>query len=136
MHVLDIFLVVSIGQVIGWVVTIYAETNHLRLAGNLIVATTGSFVGGYLSTSLLSESSKFSMIFSAFFVAGILLYVVRYRNRFLKMYSEANPRSAHDNAMEEVSVGKQFRSIAITIILVSVIFMALGWFKAQQIVPL
>jgi len=55
------------------------KKNHLRLGIHLIVATAGAFIGGYLSLNLLSEFSKYSMIFCAFLVAGLLLYFIRFR---------------------------------------------------------
>lgn len=79
MHVVDMFIMISIGQVVGWVATMYAETDHRRLGVHLIVTTIGAFTGGYLSLRLISEYSKFGMIFSAFFGAGLLLYLVRFR---------------------------------------------------------
>jgi uncharacterized membrane protein YeaQ/YmgE (transglycosylase-associated protein family) len=79
MHVVDMFILLSIGQVVGWLATMYAENDHRRLAGHLIVTTTGAFIGGYLSLRFISEYSKYGMIFSAFIVAGLLLYLVRYR---------------------------------------------------------
>jgi uncharacterized membrane protein YeaQ/YmgE (transglycosylase-associated protein family) len=72
------FIMISIGQVVGWVATMYGETDHRRLGGHLIVATIGAFIGGYLSLWLISEYSKFSMIFSAFFVAFLLLITLRF----------------------------------------------------------
>ncbi len=57
----------------------YAEDDHRRLGVHLIVTTIGAFMGGYLSLRLISEFSKFSMILSAFIVAGLLLYLIRYR---------------------------------------------------------
>ena len=78
MHAVDIFILIAIGQVVGWLATIYAENDHRRLAGHLIVTTIGAFIGGYVSRRIISEYSAFSMILSAFTVAGILLYLVRY----------------------------------------------------------
>ncbi len=79
MHVVDMFIMISIGQVVGWLATMYAEKDHRRLGVHLIVTTIGAFIGGYLSLSFISESSKYSMIFCAFLVAGLSLYLVRYR---------------------------------------------------------
>ncbi len=79
MHVVDIFILIAIGQAVGWLATIYAETDHLRLGGHLIVTTIGAFVGGYLALNLYSEFSKYGMIFAAFCGAGLLLYLLRYR---------------------------------------------------------
>ncbi|MDP6787258.1 MAG: hypothetical protein QGI13_09055 [Rhodospirillales bacterium] len=78
MYAVDIFILIGVGQVVGWLATIYAETDHRRLAGHLIVTTLGAFIGGYVSRRFISEFSAFSMILSAFIVAGILLYLVRY----------------------------------------------------------
>lgn len=79
MHVVDMFIVVSIGQVVAWLVTIYGKNAGRRLFGDAIVTTIGAFIGGYLSLRLISEYSKFSMIFAAFFGAVLLLYLARYR---------------------------------------------------------
>jgi len=79
MHDLDKFIMVAIGQVVGWMATIYTEKDHRRLAGHLVVTTIGALIGGYLSLTLISESNKFSMIFAGFMGAGLLLYLVRYR---------------------------------------------------------
>ena len=79
MHVVDMFIMISIGQVVGWLVTMYAENDDRRLGVHLIVTTIGAFIGGYLSLRFISEFSKYSMIFTAFFGAGLLLYLVRYR---------------------------------------------------------
>ena len=135
MHVLDIFICISIGQVMGWFATIYAETDHRRLVGNMVVTTAGAFVGGYLSISLISEFSKYSMIFSAFFVAGLFLYLVRYRSRLHAMYSDAKRRKAEGIAREKISFAKHGRPIIVTIHLVAVIFGLLGFFKSLQIKP-
>jgi len=81
MHVVDMFIMFSIGQVVGWLATIYTETDERRLAGHLLVTTAGAFLGGYLSLWLVSEFSKASMILCAFLGAGFFLYFVRYRKR-------------------------------------------------------
>lgn len=81
MHVVDMFIMISIGQVVGWLATIYTESDERRLAGHLLATTAGAFIGGYLSLWLVSEFSKAGMIFGAFLGAGSLLYFVRYRNR-------------------------------------------------------
>jgi len=133
MHVVDIFIFISIGQVLGWLVTIYAETDHRRLPGHLAAATVGAFIGGYLSLSLISELSKYSMIFSAFVSAGVLLYLVRYKGRLQAMYAEVKRRSAREVFHEEVSFGKQGTSIIITILLIAAIFLFLAWTKSLQI---
>ena len=79
MHVVDMFIMISIGQVVAWPVSIYGKGQGRRLFGDAIVTTIGAFIGGYLSLTLVSEYSKFSMIFVAFLGAGLLLYLVRYR---------------------------------------------------------
>ncbi len=79
MHVVDMFILISIGQVVAWLVTLYSAGQGRRLFGDAIVTTVGAFTGGYLSLRLISEFSKFSMIFSGFIVAGLLLYLARYR---------------------------------------------------------
>lgn len=79
MHVVDMFIMIAIGQVVGWVVTLYLESDHRRLGLHLIVTTIGAFLGGYVSLWFISEFSKFSLIFGGFFGAGLLLYLVRFR---------------------------------------------------------
>jgi len=83
MHVVDMFIMISIGQAVGWLATIYTESDERRLAGHLLAATAGAFLGGYLSLWLVSEFSKAGLIFCAFLGAGTLLYFVRYRKRGL-----------------------------------------------------
>jgi len=79
MHLLDMFILVSIGQVVAWTVTMYENDNDLRLIGHIAATTVGALVGGYLSLHLYSQSNKFSMIFVGFIGAGLLLYLVRFR---------------------------------------------------------
>jgi len=83
MHVVDMFIMISIGQAVGWLATIYTESDERRLAGHLLATTAGAFLGGYLSLWLVSEFSKAGLIFCAFLGAGTLLYFVRYRKRGL-----------------------------------------------------
>jgi uncharacterized membrane protein YeaQ/YmgE (transglycosylase-associated protein family) len=73
------FILVSIGQVVGWVVALYGEKDLRRLGVHLIVTTVGAFIGGDLSLRFISEGDKFSMIFAAFVGAGLLLYLLRFR---------------------------------------------------------
>lgn len=79
MHTVDIFIMISIGQVVAWLVAIYGRSQGRRLFGDAIVTTIGAFTGGYLSLWLISEYSKFSMIGVAFLTATLLLYLARYR---------------------------------------------------------
>lgn len=79
MHVIDMFILFSIGHVVAWPVAIYVDNNLLRAIGHLVFTTIGAFIGGYLSLRFISESDKFSMIFTAFFGAGLLLYFLRFR---------------------------------------------------------
>lgn len=79
MHLVDILIMISIGQVVAWPVSIYGKGQGRRLFGDAIVTTIGAFTGGYLSLRLISEYSKFSMIVVAFLGAGLLLYLARYR---------------------------------------------------------
>ena len=79
MHVVDQFILFSIGQVVAWLVILYVDKSGRRLLGHAIFATLGSFLGGYLSLRLNAEADKYGMIFAGFFGAGLLLYLVRYR---------------------------------------------------------
>jgi uncharacterized membrane protein YeaQ/YmgE (transglycosylase-associated protein family) len=80
MHVVDQFILFSIGQVVAWLVVLYVDNSARRLLGHAFVATVGAFVGGYLSLWLGAETNKYAMIIAAFLGAGFLLHVVRYRN--------------------------------------------------------
>jgi uncharacterized membrane protein YeaQ/YmgE (transglycosylase-associated protein family) len=73
------FILLAIGQVVAWLVTLYVDNNVLRLFGHMFVTTIGAFLAGYLSLRFYSEADKFSMIFAAFLGAGLLLYLVRFR---------------------------------------------------------
>ena len=79
MHVVDQFIVISIGQVVAWLVILYLDNSGRRLLGHAFVTTIGAFTGGFLSLWIWSEADKSALIISAFLGAGILLYVVRYR---------------------------------------------------------
>jgi len=79
MHVVDMFILLAIGQVIAWLVIMYMDNNVLRLFGHMFVTTLGAFLAGYLSLRFYSEADKFSMIFAGFLGAGLLLYIVRFR---------------------------------------------------------
>lgn len=133
MQVLDMFILVSIGQVVGWLATIYAEKDHRRLGVHLIVTTAGAFIGGYLPLYFISETAKYSMIFSAFFVATLMLYVLRFRKRRYEMHADTKRRPAFGISWSEMSLGKQITSIIVTLIVVTAIFSLLAGYKALVI---
>ncbi len=89
MHVVDMFILLSIGQVVAWLVTIYGDNGGRHLFGDAIATTIGAFIGGYLSLRLISEYSKFSMIFSAFFIAILLLTTLRFRKPIIKYFRKS-----------------------------------------------
>lgn len=78
MQAADVILLFAIAHVIAWPVTLYLETNQLRLIGHLIICTVGSFVGGYIAITYISSHGKFTLIACAFTVAGSLLYLTRF----------------------------------------------------------
>jgi uncharacterized membrane protein YeaQ/YmgE (transglycosylase-associated protein family) len=86
MHVVDMFILISIGQVVGFLAIMYVEKDLRRGFVHFIVTTAGAFIGGYLSLKLISEYSKFSMIFSAFFVSILLLSVLRFRQPIVEYF--------------------------------------------------
>ncbi|MDH3911406.1 MAG: GlsB/YeaQ/YmgE family stress response membrane protein [Rhodospirillales bacterium] len=73
-------IIISIGNVVGWLASIYVKNALPGLLGHVVISTTGAFIGGYLSLRIFSESDKFSMIISAFIGAALLLFIVRFRN--------------------------------------------------------
>ena len=79
MQAADVILLFSIAHVIAWPVTLYLETNHLRLIGHLVVCTIGSFIGGYIAIHFISPHGKFTLIATAFAFACLLLYLTRFR---------------------------------------------------------
>lgn len=80
MHVVDQFLLLSIGQVVAWLAVLYVDDSARRLLGHAAVATVGAFMGGYLSLWSISPTNRLAMIIAALLCAALLLYVVRYRN--------------------------------------------------------
>ena len=86
MHPVDMFILISIGQVVGWLAALYVEKDLRRCFVHFIVTTIGAFIGGYLSLRLISEYSKFSMILSAFFVAILLLATLRFRRPIINYF--------------------------------------------------
>ncbi len=135
MHPVDFFILISIGQVVGWTATIYFESDHRRLAGHLVVTTAGAFAGGYLSLWLISEFSKFSMIFVAFFFSIALLTALRfYNSNKRKENSPAKKLKLTDVPVRpRMPTRKEGISILTAIIFVIAIFLFLGWCKSIEI---
>lgn len=79
MHVVDMFIFISIGQVVAWLVAMYMTGQTVRLIGNAFTTTFGAILGGYISLTFIDEWSRFNMIFAAFFGAVLALYLVRLR---------------------------------------------------------
>ncbi len=133
MHAVDMFILISIGQVVGWLAAIYIDGDFRPLLGHLAITTTGAFSGGYLSLNLISEFSKFNMIFSAFFVACLLLYIARFRKWSYEWNSDTKRHSKRVIDRSDISIGKQLKSIIVTLVIVTLIFLLLGWGKSLQI---
>ena len=133
MHAVDMFILISIGQVVGWLAAIYIDGDFRPLLGYIAITTAGAFTGGYLSLNFISEFSKFSMIFSAFFVAGLLLYTVRFRKWSYEWDADAKRHSKRVRDPSDISFGKQIKSVIVTLIIVIFIFLILGWAKSLQI---
>lgn len=77
MHVVDMFIFISIGQMVAWLVAMYMKGQQIRLIGNALTTTCGAFLGGYLSLTFVDEFSRAKMIFAAFVGAVLILYLLR-----------------------------------------------------------
>jgi uncharacterized membrane protein YeaQ/YmgE (transglycosylase-associated protein family) len=80
MDTYSMMIMISIGNVVGWLAAMYVANALSGLIGHVVVSTIGAFIGGYLSLELIGEGAKFSMIICAFVGAVLLLYVTRLRN--------------------------------------------------------
>ena len=76
----SMMIIISIGNVVGWLTGMYVKNALPGLIGHVVISTIGAFIGGYLSLRICTESDKFSMIISACIGAVLLLFVVRFRN--------------------------------------------------------
>ena len=76
----SMMIMISIGNVVGWLAAIYVKNALPGLIGHVVISMIGAFIGGYLSLRFFGESAKFSMLINAFLGAVLLLYVVRFRN--------------------------------------------------------
>jgi uncharacterized membrane protein YeaQ/YmgE (transglycosylase-associated protein family) len=72
-------IIISIGNVVGWLAAMYVKNALPGLLGHVVISTIGAFIGGCLSLRILGESNKFAMIINAFIGAALLLYIVRFR---------------------------------------------------------
>ena len=76
----SMMIIISIGNVVGWLAGIYVKNALPGLIGHVVISTIGAFVGGYLSLRVFPGFGKYGMIISAFIGAALLLFVVRFRN--------------------------------------------------------
>ena len=75
----SMMIMISIGNVVGWLAGMYVKNALPGLLGHIVVSTIGAFIGGYVSLWIFGESAKFSMLISAIIGAVLLLTVVRFR---------------------------------------------------------
>jgi uncharacterized membrane protein YeaQ/YmgE (transglycosylase-associated protein family) len=76
----SMMIMISIGNVVGWLANMYVTNALSGLIGHVVISTIGAFIGGYFLLRFLAESDNLSMIVSAFIGAGLLLFLVRFRN--------------------------------------------------------
>ena len=76
----SMMIIISIGNVVGWLAGLYVRNALPGLIGHVVISTIGAFIGGYLSLRIFPEFDKLGMIVSALIGAALLLYVVRFKN--------------------------------------------------------
>jgi uncharacterized membrane protein YeaQ/YmgE (transglycosylase-associated protein family) len=75
----SMMIVISIGNVVGWLAAMYVKNALPGLLGHVVVSTAGAFLGGDLALGLFGACAKFGMIIGAFIGAALLLYLLRLR---------------------------------------------------------
>ena len=68
-----------IGTVLGWLAGLYLKDGLTNLMGHVVVATIGSFGGGYLAFEHLPEIGPARLMGGAIVGAILLLFVFRLR---------------------------------------------------------
>lgn len=79
MDLASIIILLSIGNVVGWLAAIYVKGALRGLIGHVAIATIGAFGSGYLSQTLFPEFEKLGMTLAAISGAVLLLFAVRFR---------------------------------------------------------
>ena len=75
----SIVIILSIGNVVAWLAALYVKDAARGLIGHVVVATTGTFLAGYLALWLFPDLYAVGMIVGALIGAVVLLYFVRFK---------------------------------------------------------
>ncbi len=79
MYPVDVVIILSIGNIVAWMVGIYVKNAMSGLMGHVVISNIGAFIAGYLTLKFTPELGVVGMIPAAFVGAGLLLYLVRFR---------------------------------------------------------
>lgn len=77
MHPFNMFILLSIGNVVGWLYGMYVKGALRDLIGHVFIATLGSFAAGYLSLRVTAEGNIPAMMTGAIAGAALLLFILR-----------------------------------------------------------
>jgi uncharacterized membrane protein YeaQ/YmgE (transglycosylase-associated protein family) len=79
MHPVSMMIILSIGNVVGWLAAMYVKDALPGLMGHIVISTIGAYIAGYWSLRIFPEFDILGMIISAFLGAAFLLFAVRFR---------------------------------------------------------
>ncbi len=79
MQTVNVAILLSIGNFIGWIAALYVKNAERGLIGHVIVSTIGAFIAGYLALTFASQYGVPGMMIAAFIGSALLLYFVRFR---------------------------------------------------------
>ncbi|PIW27393.1 MAG: hypothetical protein COW30_10480 [Rhodospirillales bacterium CG15_BIG_FIL_POST_REV_8_21_14_020_66_15] len=75
MDALSLMVVISIGNVVAWVVAIYTRNGVHALLKNVVLCSTGAIAASWLAAALIPEFQAVGMILSAFAGAVAALFL-------------------------------------------------------------
>ena len=79
MHMVNVAIILSIGNCVAWIAALYVKDAERGLIGHVIVSTIGAFIAGYLALTFASQYGVPGMMIAAFIGSPLLLYFVRFR---------------------------------------------------------
>ena len=79
MHMVNVAIILSIGNCVAWVAALYVKDAERGLIGHVIISTFGSFIAGSVALKFASQYGVLGMMIAAFIGSSLLLYLVRFR---------------------------------------------------------
>ena len=79
MHLVNIAIILGIGNFVAWMAALYVKNAMYGLIGHVIISTLGAFTGGQLSLSVFPQYGVVGMISAGFLGSGLYLYLVRFK---------------------------------------------------------